>query len=121
MHTLITRTDLVITKADKGEAIVIMDVDDYVAEANRQLSDSKFYKKLTHNPTPVHAERISKAIEQFKEEGLITENNRNIRGLSLMNHKHPSSHFIRKFTKKETPEGQSSVQLIVTHRRYQNM
>ena len=74
MHTLTTRTDLVITKADKGGAIVIMDVDDYVAEANRQLSDSKFYKKLTHNPTPVHAERINKAIEQFKEEGLITEN-----------------------------------------------
>ena len=73
MHTLTTRTDLVITKADKGGAIVIMDVDDYVAEANRQLSDSKFYKKLTHNPTPVHAERINKAIEQFKE-GLITEN-----------------------------------------------
>ena len=34
-----------------------------------------------------------------------------------MNHKQPSSHFIRKFTKKETPEGQSSVQLIVTHWR----
>ena len=70
MHTLTTRTDLVITKADKGGAIVIMDVDDYVAEANRQLSDSKFYKKLTHNPTSVHAEHINKAIEQFKE-GLI--------------------------------------------------
>ena len=73
MHTLTTRTDLVITKADKGGSIV-MDVDDYVAEANRQLSDSKFNKKLTHNPTTLHAERINKAIEQFKEEGLITEN-----------------------------------------------
>ena len=36
MHTLTTRTDLVITKAEKGGSIVIIDVDDYVVEANRQ-------------------------------------------------------------------------------------
>ena len=50
-----------------------MNADDYVAEANRQLSDSKFYKKLTHNTTPVHAERMNNAIEKLKE-GLIKEN-----------------------------------------------
>ena len=118
MHTLTTRTDLVITKADKGGAIVIMDIDDYVAEANRQLSDSKFYKKLKHNPTPVHAERINKAIEQFKEEGLITENiTKGLKSYEPQTSKfslYPQIH-------KEGNPGQSSVQLIVTHRRYQNM
>ena len=51
-----------------------MDLDDYVAEANRQLSYSMFYKKLTHNTTPVHPERINNAIEKVREEGLIKEN-----------------------------------------------
>ena len=46
MHTLTTRTDLVITKADKGGAIVIMDVDDYVAEANRQQSRFKILQEI---------------------------------------------------------------------------
>ena len=51
-----------------------MDVDDYVAEDNRQLSDSKFYKKLTHYPAALHVERINNTIEKFKEKGLIKEN-----------------------------------------------
>ena len=50
MEELKLRDDLVITKADKGGAVVIMDVDDYVKEANRQLDDSTFYKKLPQDP-----------------------------------------------------------------------
>ena len=67
------RDDIVITKAEKGDAVVIMHVERYVAEANRELSDNNFYRKLNHDPTPTYAERINNTIEQFKEEGLITE------------------------------------------------
>ena len=73
MEELKSRDDLVITKADKGGAVVIMDVDDYVKEANRQLDDSTFYKKLPQDPTPIHEERINNTISKFKDEGLITE------------------------------------------------
>ena len=38
------RNDLVLTKADKGGATVILDVKDYIAKANEQLQD--FYQKL---------------------------------------------------------------------------
>ena len=38
--------DLVITKADKGGATVILDVKDYIAKANEQLQDDDFYQKL---------------------------------------------------------------------------
>ena len=40
------RNDLVITKADKGRATVILDVTDYIAKANEQLQDNSFYQKL---------------------------------------------------------------------------
>ena len=85
MNELKCRDDLVITKADKGGAVIIMDVDAYVSEANKQLNDKKFYKKLTYDPTQVHAERINKAIDHFKEEGLITENV--TKGLKVQNPK----------------------------------
>ena len=37
------RDDIIITKADKGESVDIIDVDD--CEANRQLNNTDFYKK----------------------------------------------------------------------------
>ena len=40
------RDDVVITKADKGGAVVIQDVTDYINKANRQLNDVDFYKKM---------------------------------------------------------------------------
>ena len=34
----------IVTKADKGGAVIIVDVDDYVQEANQQLDNKDFYK-----------------------------------------------------------------------------
>ena len=51
MKNLKNRDAIVICKADKGGAVVITDVNDYINEANRQLSDKKLYKKLQNNPT----------------------------------------------------------------------
>ena len=48
-------SDLVVTKADKGGALVLQDVDKYIEEAQRQLSDQTFYKKVESNPTDEHA------------------------------------------------------------------
>ena len=39
--------DIIITKADKGGATVILNVKDYIAEAVRQLNDIHSYKNLT--------------------------------------------------------------------------
>ena len=41
-----TNTDIVIKKADKNNAIVLMNKDDYLKEADRQLSNTKYYEKL---------------------------------------------------------------------------
>ena len=40
------RNDIIITKANKGEEVVIRDLEDYVKEAEHQLSNKDAYKKL---------------------------------------------------------------------------
>ena len=39
------REDIVTTKADKGGATVIMDIEEHISKANQQLKDKNFYKK----------------------------------------------------------------------------
>ena len=43
LKELADRNDIIITKADNGEAVVIIDVKDYVKEAERQLSNKDSY------------------------------------------------------------------------------
>ena len=40
------RRNLIITTADEGGAVVIMDTENYIKEANRQLSDKNNYNLL---------------------------------------------------------------------------
>ena len=47
MEELAKRKDLIITNADKGRAVVIMDTVSYIKEHNQQLSDKSTYKQLT--------------------------------------------------------------------------
>ena len=42
LNKLKSRDDIIITHADKGGAVVIIDVNDYIKDANRQLSDTNF-------------------------------------------------------------------------------
>ena len=73
MEDLQKREDLVITKADKGGAVVVQDVQNYIKEADRQLSDKKFYKILDHNPTSENAALVENAIDSLKQRGLLDE------------------------------------------------
>ena len=79
LNKLKSRDDIIITHADKGGAVVIIDVNDYIKEANRQLSDTNFYTKLPSNP--VNARIINETINKFVKENLLTKN----LGKSLLN------------------------------------
>ena len=46
MQELQSRNDIVITNAEKGGAVVILDVEDYVKEAERQLKNKENYRKI---------------------------------------------------------------------------
>ena len=67
------RDDIIITKADKGGAVVIMNVDDYLNEANRQLSNTDFYQEIPSNLSNAHAEIVNKAVRDFMTEKLLPE------------------------------------------------
>ena len=45
------REDLIINNADKGGAVVIVDTNDYIKEAERQLDDKDNYHILLQDPT----------------------------------------------------------------------
>ena len=50
MKELSDQEDIIITKADKGGAVVTVGVKDYIKEAERQLNNSKNYRKLQEAP-----------------------------------------------------------------------
>ena len=66
------RNDLVITKAQKGGATVILDVTDYIAKVNELLQDNSFYRKLYEDPTAKHSEIVNRVIESFRKQELLS-------------------------------------------------
>ena len=46
LQVLQSKDDIVIAEADKGGAVVIRDVEDYIKEAERQLHNTENYKRL---------------------------------------------------------------------------
>ena len=67
MEELAKRKDVIITNADKCGAVVIMDVEKYINEANCQLSDKRNYKKLQEDPTLQHSNLVNDTIDRFKK------------------------------------------------------
>ena len=53
------RNDIIITKADKGGAVIILDIQDYIDEANRQLNDNNNYEQLDFDPTELQRNRVT--------------------------------------------------------------
>ena len=72
MNELKSRDDIIITRADKGGAVVIMDVKPYIEEAHRQLSNENAYEKLSIDPTQAYTDIINRAIDRFKDENLLS-------------------------------------------------
>jgi hypothetical protein len=66
-------SQIVIKKADKGSATVIMNRDDYIREGNRQLGNEKHYRKLDGPIYPKTAARITKIVQNLKNEGYINK------------------------------------------------
>ena len=77
LYDLQNRQEIIIKPADKGSAVVFMDRDHYISEAERQLGDSTYYKLLDHDPTPEFAKEVSEAINEMHDEGHISGKNRN--------------------------------------------
>ena len=62
MQELQSKNDLIITDAYKGGIVVILDVEDYVKEAERQLNNKENYRKIIYNPNTANNKTIRKVI-----------------------------------------------------------
>ena len=65
------REDILITKAGKGGAVVIVYVKDYIKEAERLLTNIKNYRKLQKDPTTTKMKLVNDTIERLKKQKLI--------------------------------------------------
>ena len=59
------RDDVIIKPADKGGAVVVWSRPLYDAEAQRQLSDVRFYERLDHDPVKEYQQVIKSAVKQM--------------------------------------------------------
>lgn len=66
-------TNIIIKPADKGSAVVIMDLKDYITEAHRQLHDPTYYQPLQQPIYPDTATRIQGIIDQMVREKHISK------------------------------------------------
>ena len=62
------------TDTDNGGAIVVLYVEDYVKEAERQLNNKENYRKTNVYPTTANNETIHKVIQRFQKENLLSQN-----------------------------------------------
>ena len=74
MQELQSRKDIIVTYADKGGSAVILDVEDYVKKAERQLNNKENYRKINYDPTTLNNETIHKTISRFQKEYLLSRN-----------------------------------------------
>ncbi|XP_066925555.1 uncharacterized protein [Clytia hemisphaerica] len=73
LEQLRRKEDIIITNADKGGAVVIQDVADYINEALRQLNDQTFYKECDQDLTPKHNKKIQDIIESLRKSKLLDD------------------------------------------------
>ena len=65
INNLANRSDIVIKKADKGGATVVLDAKWYENEAERQLNNTVYYKKVEDDDTKKHEQIIKSKLNEF--------------------------------------------------------
>ena len=65
MQELESRNNTVITDASRWGAGLILDVEDYVKEAEKQINSKENYRKLYYDPTTASIKTIHKVMPKF--------------------------------------------------------
>ena len=98
--------DDIMTKTNKGSAMVIMDVKDYIKEAKRQLSDTSNYQNLNFDPMVLYTEKSKDVINNYKDAEQISSKMAN--SLLPDKVKTPTFHLLPKICKPSNP-GKSAI------------
>ena len=72
LETLRNDETLVFKKADKGNAIVIMDREQYVREALSQLDNEKYYRKIDQPVFPSTFTRVKEILNSLEAQGFLS-------------------------------------------------
>ena len=64
---------LVIKPADKGSAVVVMNLDDYISEGFRQLQDPNFYTEVPTDLSESHMSNVIAVVSEMCSNGEISE------------------------------------------------
>lgn len=62
---------IVTKKADKGGGTILINWDDYIREAEKQLEDRTVYKKLMYDPTEEIKREIDMLLQEAVEQGTL--------------------------------------------------
>ena len=110
-----SKTDVIIANANKGGAILIMNTDDYINEANHQLSDKDNYRQGLNDPTLQNNEMVNNTIERFQKISKIScqkkKKKQTAEGLKIFNPKAPKFYITSKIYKEYNP-GRSIINSI---------
>ena len=87
MEELAKRKDIIITNAEKGDAVVMMGLYKYIKEANHQLCDKRNYNTLHEDPTLQHSNLVNDTNDRIKKENLLSK--KLVDGLKSVNPKPP--------------------------------
>ncbi|XP_053575130.1 uncharacterized protein LOC128664315 [Bombina bombina] len=71
LQKLENNANITIRPSDKGGNVVVLNTDDYVTEAIRQLSDNEVYIKLKENPTSSYRKELFKIIQVLKHNNIV--------------------------------------------------
>ena len=99
MKHLAKRRDIIIITAEKGGAVVILETENYIKEANRQLSDKNIYSTLQTDPTLKHNKMVNDTLDRFKNENLLSK--KTAEGLNVINPKTPKLLYYTQNTKRK--------------------
>ena len=72
LHNLRKDDSIVVTPADKGRCLVVMNKVDYISQMEEKLRDRKIYKPLETDPTPSIAKKLRSKLKQLNQIDLCT-------------------------------------------------
>jgi hypothetical protein len=73
LNELKSNDKIVIKPADKGGKTVIMNKEDYLTEAYRQLNDANYYKKIKDSLIPQNINKLTLLLKSMFNDGFITK------------------------------------------------
>ena len=101
IEELSKRKDIIITNSDNCGAVVILDIEKNIKEANCQLSDKHNFKTLQEDPMLQHSNLANNTIDRFKKENLLSK--KLAEGLKSINPKPPKFYISPKMHKENNP------------------